>query len=376
MRMSKGITQESMLSVLPGVLARDKGMYDLAQLIGWITARSGSKVDSPSIFQNIDDLPEDLLDILARDCKIDWYDYNADVEIKRQQLKSNWHVRKGIGTVSAVKTALQDIWQDTTVEEWYEYGGEPGYFQVLLGTDREGQINFSKAARMLDVFKPVRAHLEGYIILRIRCGIVVHTNSKFNTKYHVPVSGTVPRYYTHGNKSHEDIVAKTESGSQKYHVPTAGNIIVGTYPNYSTHGNKSREDVVVQSRSDDLEYHVPAAGTVPRYYTHGSKSYEDIVANTASGSQDYHVPVSGSNVTGTYPNYATHGSKSHEDVSVQSKAGGTEYHVPVTGEVTVGTYPNYSTHGGSDSSGLGVTAESVSVGYGVRKCGTSNNELF
>ena len=102
--MSKGITQEAMLSVLPGVLARDDGMYSLAQLIGWIIDKDSGKIDSPAIFQNIDSLDEDLLDLLAKDYKIDWYDYDGTIETKRNQLKSNWFVRKKIGTVGAVKS--------------------------------------------------------------------------------------------------------------------------------------------------------------------------------------------------------------------------------------------------------------------------------
>ena len=150
--MSKGITQESMLSVLPGVLARDKGMYDLAKLIGWILGDNAVNVGSSAIFQNIDDLDEGLLDILAKDCKVDWYDYDANITVKRRQIKTNWHVRESIGTVAAVETALQSVWPNTIVEEWFEWGGDPGYFRVLLSLDEEGTVPFNKAVRMIDIF--------------------------------------------------------------------------------------------------------------------------------------------------------------------------------------------------------------------------------
>ena len=64
--MSKGINQESMLSVLPGVLKRDEGMYDLAKLIGWAVGERADQADYPAIFQRISELDEDLLDILSR----------------------------------------------------------------------------------------------------------------------------------------------------------------------------------------------------------------------------------------------------------------------------------------------------------------------
>lgn len=303
--MSKGITQEAMLSVLPGVLARDDGMYSLAQLIGWIIDQNTGKIDSPAIFQNIDSLDEDLLDLLAKDYKIDWYDYDGTIETKRNQLKSNWFVRKKIGTVGAVKAAIRDVWPDSTVEEWYEYGGDPGYFQVLLSLNTEGTVPFNKAVRMVEVFKPVRAHIDGYPILRIRCGIVIKTK-----------------------------------------------------------------------KSENIRYHVPQAGTVPRRSTHGDKSYEDIVIETRLDGSEYHVPVTGKSTAGTWPDYATHGNKSEEDIVLQTEADGPEYHVPITGQITAGTHPDYSTHGDVGAGGLEVSGSSVSVGYGIRRCGTPNNSLF
>lgn len=361
--MSKGITQENMLSVLPGVLARDKGMYDLAQLVGWIIEANTAEIDAPAIFQHIDDLPEDLLDILAKDCKVDWYDYDADIATKRRQLKDNWSVRKRIGTVSAVKTALRNVWPDTTVEEWYEYGGKPGYFQVLLSLDTEGCVNFSKAARMLELFKPVRAHSDGYIILRVRYGIVIHSSKK-KYMYHVPAAGTVPKYSTHGDKSYDNIVVESKPGSAKYHVPYTGKSIAGTYPYYMTHGNKSYEDIVVQSDLDGTKYHAPAtgqeiAGTYPHYMTHGNKANIDIDIQSESDGKEYHVPL-----TGTYPNYSTHGNRSSTDIDVISDSSEQEYHVPIAG-----TRPNYSTHGRRSHGDIVMEPAIEAVGYHVPKTG-------
>ena len=259
--MSKGITQEAMLSVLPGVLARDEGMYSLAQLIGWIIDKDSGEIDSPAIFQNIDSLDEDLLDLLAKDYKIDWYDYDADIETKRRQLKSNWQVRKSIGTVASVKTALQNVWPETTVEEWFDYDGEPGYFRVLLSADTAGSIDFSKAVRMIEVFKPVRAHVDGYPILRIRCGIVIKTRKSDAILYHVHQAGTAPRRSTHGDKSYEDIVIQTESDGQEYHVPVTGQVTAGTYPDYSTHGDMESGGVEVSAASESVGYGIRKCGT-------------------------------------------------------------------------------------------------------------------
>lgn len=258
--MNNGITQENMLSVLPGVLARDDGMFSLAKLIAWIFGVDSGKVNSPAVFQNISSMDEDLLDILAKDLKVDWYDYDADIETKRRQILTNWHVRERLGTVGAVKTALQAVWPDTTVEEWFNYDGDPGYFRVLLSMDTSGTINFTKAVRMIEIFKPVRAHIDGYPILRIRCGIVIKT-AKDQHKYHVPVSGTIPRYSTHGDKSHENIVIESGGGSQPYHDPVTGQVTAGTYPTYATHGDVGAGGLEVGAASVSANYGVRKCGT-------------------------------------------------------------------------------------------------------------------
>lgn len=259
--MSKGITQESMLSVLPGVLGRDKGMYNLAQMVGWIFGENAENVNAPAVFQNINELDEDLLDILAKDCKVDWYDYDAGVDVKRRQLLTNWHVRERLGTVGSVKTALQAVWPDSTVEEWFDYGGEPGYFRALISLNTEGTIPFTKAVRMLEIFKPVRAHIDGYPVLRILCKIKVKPRKSDNILYHVTSAGTVPRYSSHGNKSDEDIVIQTETGSPKYEVPVTGQATAGTHPTYATHGVEADGGVEVAAVSNSAGYGVRKCGT-------------------------------------------------------------------------------------------------------------------
>ncbi len=259
--MSKGISQESMMSVLPGVLARDKGMHDLAELIGWAVGEKADQADAPAIFQHINELPKELLDILAADCKVDWYDYDGPIEAKRRQILTNWHVRQHLGTIGAVKTAIQAVWPNSTIEEWYEYGGDPGYFRVLLSLDTQGTVPFNKAVRMIEIFKPVRAHIDGYPILRVRCGIVIKTRKSDTIKYHVPIAGTIPQYSTHGDKSHEDIMLETRADGPVYHVPITGQATAGTYPDYATHGNADSGSLEVSATSVSVGYGIRKCGT-------------------------------------------------------------------------------------------------------------------
>lgn len=219
--MSKGITQETMLSVLPSVLSKDEGMTGLARMIGWIVGETAGKVDAPAVFQNIGNLNEDLLDILAADLKVDWYDFDADIDTKRKQIIGNWNVRKRLGTTAAVKNALRDVWPDSTIEEWFTYGGAPGCFKVLLSLNSQGTVQFDKAIRMIEIFKPVRAHIDGYPILRVLCRMVIRSE-KNSAEYHVPIAGTIPQYANHGVKGNGGLEVSDSSVSVGYGIRRCG----------------------------------------------------------------------------------------------------------------------------------------------------------
>lgn len=166
--MSKNIIAENLLSTLPLSLQNDKKIAALANLTAECLARRISEIDRLLIFANIDNLPESLLDILAYDFKVDWWDYNYTLEQKRQTLKDSFIVHKRLGTKSAVKTAISAIYPDTIVQEWWEYGGQPYWFRLIIeATDVIiDSTSHQRVLALVDFYKSLRSHLGGitYII--------------------------------------------------------------------------------------------------------------------------------------------------------------------------------------------------------------------
>ena len=120
-----GITKENLLLIVPPALTRDPAMMARAAADAEAMAARLAEIDRVRIISNIDGLDETVLDILARDFKVDWWDPEYSIEEKRRTLKGSWRVHKILGTKAAVETAIRAIYPLTTVEEWYEYGGEP-----------------------------------------------------------------------------------------------------------------------------------------------------------------------------------------------------------------------------------------------------------
>ena len=157
-----GISVENLLSSLPDVLRNDEDMLALATSIAEILTEHTSEIGNVSIYSRIDELPEDLLDIMAYDFKVDWWDGNYTLEEKRDTLKNNWRVHKMLGTKAAVETAISAIYPDTEVLEWWEYGGSPYHFRLLIDATYEN-VDPEKHQRVLErieFYKNVRSVLD------------------------------------------------------------------------------------------------------------------------------------------------------------------------------------------------------------------------
>lgn len=121
-----------LLGAFPYSLARDDDKEKLAESIAGDLTKTLSDAEKALIFPEIDTLPEELLDILAADFKIDWYDVESPVWYKRQTVKECILVHKYKGTKYAVETALHSMFMSAEVREWFEYNGEPYHFKVVV----------------------------------------------------------------------------------------------------------------------------------------------------------------------------------------------------------------------------------------------------
>ena len=127
-----GLTAGNLMAALPDALRQDSSVLALAESVAGLLASRPEEIDRLRIYPAIDALPEDLLDILAHDYKVDWWDTEYSLEEKRRTLKASWRVHKTLGTKAALETAMSAVYPGTEVEEWFEYGGEPHHFRVFV----------------------------------------------------------------------------------------------------------------------------------------------------------------------------------------------------------------------------------------------------
>ncbi len=117
------------------------------------------------IYTDIDRADEAVLDILAVQFRVDWYDTSYPIETKRRIIKTALEVRRYCGTEWAVQKALSSIYPNVKISEWYDYGGRPGYWRMNVDITDDGVIYYTpeEIEKRLGYARRCTAHLEHII---------------------------------------------------------------------------------------------------------------------------------------------------------------------------------------------------------------------
>ena len=215
--MSK-LSKDTLMQLYPSVLEKDQLFNALGVDAAEALGEAFLNVKHTSIYTRIAELDEGVLDILAKDFNVSWYDYNFKLETKRRVIAAAFSVHRHLGTTGAMITAVSAIWPNSSVEEWFQYGGNPHFFKVAVqANDENGEpIEFSKIDKTVQLYKNERSWLEGgSVILLITCNIVIET-SQGGHKYHSVPCGVLPKVSTHGDVSEGGILIGANSGENKY----------------------------------------------------------------------------------------------------------------------------------------------------------------
>ncbi|MFI3254527.1 MAG: phage tail protein I [Eubacteriales bacterium] len=153
---------------LPKTLQEDPDILAVAQAISGQMTATALEIHKNKIYPRIDELSEEILDILAYDLHVDWYDYRHSVETKRRVIKNSVKVHMKMGTKYAVETATSDVHPKSTVEEWFQYGGEPYFFRLNVDISDTGITSTQQISLVerIHFYKNCRSHLD-YIAFQV-----------------------------------------------------------------------------------------------------------------------------------------------------------------------------------------------------------------
>ena len=150
-----------MLRMAPRFLLQDKDGYAFVCVIEWLDGYLAQKAqEALQTLFDADRMPEWRLDERAWEMNMRWYDYSGSVERKRAQIKGAKDYYRRLGTPYAVERAIEDVYGEGLVEEWFDYGGEPYHFTVATTNTGALLENRAKFERILEYVKNVRSVLD------------------------------------------------------------------------------------------------------------------------------------------------------------------------------------------------------------------------
>lgn len=197
--MSKFVSAQNLLSAFPQALTADETQLALASVTATELTELYDDNDLLALYSRIDELDETLLDILAYDFKVDWWDENYSLEEKRETFKQSWNVKRSLGTPMASKLAFSAIFQNATIWEWWQYGGNPHYFKIHIDSG-DVLTDYNKLQRVVSgirYYKNKRSVLETIEIdIEKSENIYVGFAMQGGTKTLMKVGGIDPNEYT------------------------------------------------------------------------------------------------------------------------------------------------------------------------------------
>jgi phage tail P2-like protein len=168
----------SLLELQTESMKKDPTTIAMCAALEPLLKQIANDIDKTIIIGDIDNVSEAVLDELAWQWHVDFYEGTA--EQKRQLVKNALIIHLTKGTPFAVETLIATIFGQGRVEEWFEYSGQPYHFRVIVDNTSATGEQADKFIRMLESVKNKRSKLDQIVIgmsaeFNIYTAAIVHT---------------------------------------------------------------------------------------------------------------------------------------------------------------------------------------------------------
>lgn len=154
----------SMLDILPDNLKQDPNIRAAAEALDSQLQGLSEQIMKMPRFSRLNELGDDEADELAWQFHVDFYDPDLPIEQKRELVKNALKFHRRKGTPAAVEDLVEILFGTGQVEEWFEYGGEPGNFRVRTTDQSATNERAQEFILAVDSVRRLSAHLEAVIL--------------------------------------------------------------------------------------------------------------------------------------------------------------------------------------------------------------------
>ena len=211
-------------------------------------------------YSDIDSLDENTLDYFAVEMRTMYYDQTLPIETKRAIIKNtlNWYTKGG--TTAAVKELLAVVFDESELEEWFDYDGDPFHFRAVLPVSQgEAVSDMNLFRELIQKIKNVRSHVDE-LVLEERTVLKLRTSARA-FRVCPPRCGTIPMVSTGFSQDNANIVLQTGEIAGRARIPMASDAhAAGTQPSASTGFTQDATDLALQTADMDGVSRMPHTG--------------------------------------------------------------------------------------------------------------------
>lgn len=159
------LTELSLLALQTAFMQRDLTTQGFCKGLDGELKNAATSTYNILMFQALNTMEESpfghqLVDELAWQFHVDYYDKTADFSVKKALVKQSIKIHQKKGTPQAVQDLLKTAFpSETRLSEWFEYGGKPYHFKIT--TSATNNVNMSKLLKALKTVKNERSYLDG-----------------------------------------------------------------------------------------------------------------------------------------------------------------------------------------------------------------------
>ena len=144
------------------------------------------------ILPRIDEITdENLLDLIAWQLHIEGYELATTIEQKISMIKNAFLLHKYKGTPYAIKQVFASLGITAELQEWFQYGGNPYMFKILLDTVISDEETYIKLVNLINEYKNIRSWLDSIGVHReyqnnIYVGFAFDDGKHYGIQTHLP----------------------------------------------------------------------------------------------------------------------------------------------------------------------------------------------
>lgn len=155
-----------LIDIVPPSISDDPQVQGISAAVSPQLLQVSAQIDDCLIMPRLNEQPEQVVDLLAWERHVDFYDSALQVDQKRALVAASLEAHRHKGTPYAVELVVNAILGASVVQEWFEYGGKPFYFRVIKIKGQVTADMWPRLAVAVNSVKNVRSWLEGVSLSR------------------------------------------------------------------------------------------------------------------------------------------------------------------------------------------------------------------